>query len=285
MDFSLISKYFVLFMMYSCAGWIVETSWVAFLSKKVVDRGFLIGPYCPIYGVGALTIIILLQYFSFNPILLFIMTLITCGILEYLTSWIMEKAFKARWWDYSDKKFNINGRVCLENLIAFGLMGILVTYFINPQFENLLSYLNQKDIDGLALVLWTIFIIDLVLSIVVIFGFRKATKKANILEKGDNTEQITKMVRQWLSEESFLHRRFINAYPKLEAIKIKMKNIKTKIENVTSDAKDKVIDKTEEIKNTIGQGTQKAKNGISIGKEHLKNSFTGSKFKEKGKDK
>lgn len=292
MEFETISRYFILFMMYSFAGWVMETLWVSWCNKRLVDRGFLIGPYCPIYGFGALLIIILLNKFSYNPCILFIMTTILCGVLEYFASWCMEKLFKARWWDYSDKKFNLKGRICLRNLIAFGIMGIIVTYYINPYVEIWISYLNKSELNAISLVLWTIFIMDFVVSTIVVYGFRKVTEKVNIDAVNDNTEQITKMVRELLAQRSFFHRRFIDAYPKLEAIKIKMKEIKEKIEDVTNDAKDAVIDKvndakdivvekTEVLKNSIEKGTRKAKIKIILGKNHLKEKFKGKIRKER----
>ena len=292
MDLYIISKYFLLFLLYSFAGWVMETTWVSWCNKKLVDRGFLIGPYCPIYGCGAILIILFLKRFSYSPVLLFLSTVVLCGGLEYFASWCMEKVFKARWWDYSNRKFNIKGRVCLRNLIAFGIMGIAVIYLINPYFEIWIEYLDEKHINILALLLWTIFIMDFVVSTIVVYGFRKVTEKVNREKVTDNTEQITKMVRELLSQRSIFHRRFINAYPKLEAIKIKIKEIKTKIEDVTNDAKDIVIDKvndakdamtekTAEIKNTIEEGTRKAKLKIYLGKKQLKESFKGNIRKER----
>ena len=292
MDLYIISKYFLLFLLYSFAGWVMETAWVSWCNKKLVDRGFLIGPYCPIYGCGAILIILFLKRFSYSPFLLFLSTVVLCGGLEYFASWCMEKVFKARWWDYSNRKFNIKGRVCLRNLIAFGIMGLAVIYIINPYFEIWIEYLDEKQINILALLLWTIFIMDFVVSTIVVYGFRKVTEKVNREKVTDNTEQITKMVRELLSQRSIFHRRFINAYPKLEAIKIKIKEIKTKIEDVTNDAKDIVIDKvndakdvmtekTAEIKNTIEEGTRKAKLKIYLGKKQLKESFKGNIRKER----
>lgn len=98
------------FMIYSVVGWIYETTLCSITDRHFVNRGFLNGPYCPIYGSGALLDVLILGRIE-NPFLLFILgVLVTCS-LEYLTSYVMEKLFKARWWDYSDKKFNIGGRV------------------------------------------------------------------------------------------------------------------------------------------------------------------------------
>ena len=314
MDLEVVSKYFILFIIYSSAGWVMETLWVSWCDKKLVDRGFLIGPYCPIYGFGALFIIIFLTRFSYSPILIFIMTTIICGVLEYFASWLMEKVFKARWWDYSKEKFNLNGRICLRNLIAFGIMGLIVIYVINPHVELIINKLSLNQLRTIALTLWTIFVADFVISTIVVYGFRKVTEKVNEESVGDNTEQITKMVREVLSKRSLFHRRFINAYPRLEAIKTKMKEIKTKIEDVTNDAKDAVIEKvndakdavidkvsdakevmidkvngakevvsekTGEIRSSIEKGTKKAKIKIYLGKKYLKKTFKGKIRKER----
>ena len=293
MNLELISKYFILFIIYSFAGWVMETLWVSWCNKRLVDRGFLIGPYCPIYGFGALLIVLLLNKLSFSPILVFLMTVFVCGVLEYFASWIMEKIFKARWWDYSNVKFNLNGRICLKNLIAFGVMGLAVIYIINPNLEIWIDYfINKENLRVFAFVLWTVFIMDFVVSTIVVYGFRRVTEKVNAERIGDNTEQITNMVRKLLSEKSFFHRRFIEAYPKLEAIKIKMKEIKIKIEDVTNDAKDAVIEKmndakdivaekTEIIRNSIEKNTKKVRLKIYIGKKHLRETFKGKIRKER----
>ena len=293
MNLELISKYFLLFIIYSFAGWVMETLWVSWCNKRLVDRGFLIGPYCPIYGFGALLIVLFLGKLSFSPILVFLMTVFVCGALEYFASWIMEKIFKARWWDYSNVKFNLNGRICLKNLIAFGVMGLAVIYIINPNLEIWIDYfINKENLRVFAFVLWTVFIMDFVVSTIVVYGFRRVTEKVNAERIGDNTEQITNMVRKLLSEKSFFHRRFIEAYPKLEAIKIKMKEIKIKIEDVTNDAKDAVIEKmndakdivaekTEIIRNSIEKNTKKVRLKIYIGKKHLRETFKGKIRKER----
>ena len=138
MDFT---KYFLLFMMYSTLGWIMEVTCKLFEKKKFINRGFLIGPYCPIYGFGCLGMIILLKKYLNDPLALFVMATVICSILEYATSYIMEKLFNARWWDYKNKKYNINGRICLETMLPFGILGCLVMYFINPFFTTILNHI------------------------------------------------------------------------------------------------------------------------------------------------
>ena len=130
------------------------------------------------------------------------------------------------------------------------------------------------------------------LSFIVIFGFRKVTEEVNKEEKADNTEQITKMVRDLFSKKSYFHRRFINAYPRLMAIKIKtkIKEIKTKIGEVTNDAKDAVVEKTGEIKSSIERGTNQVKSKIEYGTNQVKSKIekgtnhVKNKFEERKKD-
>ena len=98
-------------------GWCIEVIDTLITTKKFVNRGFLIGPYCPIYGVGAIIMIVSLNRFIDVPIMLFVMSMVIFALLEYYTSYFMEKLFRARWWDYSTKKFNINGRICLETMM------------------------------------------------------------------------------------------------------------------------------------------------------------------------
>ena len=115
----MIQDYIMLFFIYSILGWIMEVINGFIKTKKVVNRGFLIGPYCPIYGTGVILITILLKKYMEDRIITFIMSMLICGILEYFTSYFMEKFFNARWCDYSNRKMNINGRICLETLIPF----------------------------------------------------------------------------------------------------------------------------------------------------------------------
>ena len=267
----LIQEYFLLFMLYSFLGWCMETTLISIQNKRFINRGFLLGPYCPIYGFGALFIILLLGRWAYHPVVLFVVAIVGCGILEYATSWVMEKVFKARWWDYSNRKFNLNGRICLANLLAFGILGLVVYYVLNPFFTNLIHKLQPNQMLWISAIIACIYIIDSVISFVVIFGFRKVTKQVNIKEKSDNTEQITQMVKALFSQKSFLHRRFLNAYPRIQAIQIKIKEIKTKIGDVTNDAKDALNEKIE-------KNTRKAKIKLYLGKKHIKAKFKGKKL-------
>ena len=113
--------YIILFFIYSFLGWSIEVFREFQDKNHFVNRGFLIGPICPIYGVGGVLMLLTLGKYKDSPIVLFCMSIIIFSILEYFTSYIMEKLFKARWWDYSNNKYNLNGRICAETMIPFGL--------------------------------------------------------------------------------------------------------------------------------------------------------------------
>ena len=131
---------FILFFIYSVLGYIVESISVSMIEGKVVwSRGFLIGPYIPIFGTGSILMVLILKKYYDDIFALFIMSMIVCLTLEYLTSYIGEKLFHLRWWNYSDKKFNINGRICLENGILFGVAGIFIIRYVNSFFEKSFS--------------------------------------------------------------------------------------------------------------------------------------------------
>ena len=148
----------LLFFIYSFLGWFMEVCVALHDENKLINRGFLIGPYCPIYGVGVLLIMLLLHKYADDPFVLFIMAVLLCSILEYFTGYIMEKLFKARWWDYSHKKFNINGRICLDNLLAFGILGLLVMYVLNPFFISMLSKMNEIIMNIVVCLLLILFV-------------------------------------------------------------------------------------------------------------------------------
>lgn len=131
---------------------------------RFINRGFLIGPWCPIYGFGTVLITLLLSKFTDDPLAVFALAMLLCGTLEYLTSYIMEKAFHARWWDYSTKKFNLNGRVCADTLIPFGLLGLGMIYFIKPFSFRLYGLMSETAMQAICIALLIPFLTDTVIS-------------------------------------------------------------------------------------------------------------------------
>jgi uncharacterized membrane protein len=229
---------FLLFMMYSFLGWSLEVICKLIEKKKFINRGFLVGPVCPIYGVGAVSITILLDKYKDDILVLFIMAMLIASILEYFTSFIMEKLFNARWWDYSTRRFNINGRICLETLIPFGLLGLLITYVVNPFFYSLITDLSTNGMYILSIILFIIFITDLIVSYKVINNVKHTINKYEL----DNTLEISTKVRNILLKRGILYRRIVKAFPNIyqtkeywikrrEYINNKIENLQKKLQN------------------------------------------------------
>ena len=205
--------YFLLFMTYSFIGWIIEIIDRFKVNKKIVNRGFLIGPYIPIYGSCAIVMLLLLHSVK-SPTILFLSCILIASIGEYLTSYVMEKVFHARWWDYSDYKFNLNGRICLINCLGFGVLGFILIKYLNNFLYNIYSNFNIITINILFYTLITIFIIDLIVSFNVIFKIKNMSLK---FVNPDNTNEITKKVRE-LIKNNWLVKRLFMAFPNVKPI-------------------------------------------------------------------
>ena len=194
-----IELYILIFFIYAFAGWCLESIGSIFNPKvkKFINRGFLIGPYCPVYGIGVVLVSILLKKYTNDIPALFFLAILICGTLEYFTGYIMEKLFNARWWDYSSKKFNINGRVCLDTLLPFGIIATLIINKINPLILKYLNELSNNTLHITVGILGVIFIIDFIISFKIILSF-----KGEIHDSKDNTEEIVNKVKDKTDELS-----------------------------------------------------------------------------------
>ena len=201
--------YFILFLIYSFIGWAMEVCVTFPKYKKFVNRGFMLGPYCPIYVYSSIIMILYLNHYKDNPLTVFLLAVVVCSFIEYMVSYFMEKIFKARWWDYSNRKFNINGRVCLNNAFFFGVLGTFLVYFANPFFEGLLLKINTNTLNIISLILLIIFTIDFIISMYASFKLKNSLSK---IDK-DSTEEIKEKIKEKI-ESKFLNRRIFKAYPK-----------------------------------------------------------------------
>ena len=163
-----LSCYIFYFIVYSFLGWVCEDVYVGVGEGKLVNRGFFYGPYCPIYGFGALIVLVLLLPYDKNPILVFLGGIILTSILEYFTSWIMEVLFHERWWDYSSYPFNIHGRICLRNSMLFGLMALVIVYIVHPYIEKLFVFFSTQcpmALNGFYVLVLFVIVIDSVFTL------------------------------------------------------------------------------------------------------------------------
>ena len=211
-----LASLFLLFIIYSFIGYLVEIVTVAIESDKFTfSRGFLIGPIIPVFGVGGMLMYLLLYKYENDIVALFIMSMAICTVLEYFTSYIMEKMFNLRWWDYSHKKMNVNGRICLSNAIAFGIGGVIIIKYVNPKIFAFIGSFSDTSLYIISGVLAILFIIDCLISFNIIFGLKNTV---SALEKKDSTFRIKREVKRRLGEQSVLTKRLVSAFPDLSKL-------------------------------------------------------------------
>ena len=131
------------FFLYGFLGWCAEVAFAAVRYKKFVNRGFLNGPICPIYGVGVMLVVELLDPYRDNLVLLYILSAVLVTVLEWVTGFLLEKIFHHKWWDYSNMPLNLNGYVCLLFSLIWGVACVVIVYFIHPLTAGLLSLIPE----------------------------------------------------------------------------------------------------------------------------------------------
>lgn len=201
--------FFCLFMIVSLIGWITEIIYVWIETKTIVNRGFLLGPYCPIYGLSTLIMYFVLNSYKNDLLILFVMSVIICSISEYMISYLMEKVFKARWWDYSHFPFNLNGRICLLNSILFGFGAIILLKWIAPFLLSNLYIFPKLIFYYISTFLLILFITDSILSFNIIFTFKNTVECI----KKDHTSEINEKVQTILMNKTYPFKRLIKAFP------------------------------------------------------------------------
>ena len=160
-------------MAYSVTGWISEVVYCSVQERRLVNRGFLHGPLCPVYGFGALLVVFLLEPFSGSVLVLFLTGMALTTALEYITAWLLETAFSTRWWDYSELPFNFRGRVCLLNSVLFGLMSLIGVRVLHPFFESVLYSFPVAYADTAAAILAAFLLVDLTYTLRTLVNFEE----------------------------------------------------------------------------------------------------------------
>lgn len=156
------------FAVYSVIGWICETIFCSVSAKKLVGRGFLTGPYCPIYGIGAVLLWEILYPMAQKLVslpLVFAVSMVVTSFLEYVTSWTLEKLFNMSWWDYSGKRFNLKGRISLRNSFLYGFMGVALIYIIQPVVIKLITAMPIEIRTVTASLFIAVLLIDLIATL------------------------------------------------------------------------------------------------------------------------
>ena len=230
MGMELLEKAICWFMVYSVGGWIYESILCSVTERRFVNRGFLNGPYCPIYGCGALFDLLLLGKVQ-NPLLLFLLGAVVTCTLEYLTSYAMEKLFHARWWDYSDRRFNIQGRVCLIGAVVFGTFSVVLIKVLQPAVVRLTDHLSGYSLPVVAFSFLTAFSLDIIVTLKGFAGFneRLSALADALAQKREEAEDVVRASALYLKlnslHEEFLQklnaqqRRMLSAFPQLHSAK------------------------------------------------------------------
>ncbi len=183
MTLQTVFTYILYFFFYSAAGWLGESIYCSIGERKIINRGFLVGPMCPIYGTGAMVMAVLLYNpFRDKPILVFLFGMILCDIVEYVTSYLMEKLFNARWWDYKDELLNIKGRICFKHTLYWGVGSLLFVRFVHPKIIGLFDKIPDNYIVPTVCGILVIFIIDVIYSGIRAAGVQKLKNKINELK-------------------------------------------------------------------------------------------------------
>lgn len=224
----------LLFFIYSFIGWLWETVYCSLKAKKFVYRGFLIGPYCPIYGFGILSVLYFVEPFQKNIVILYVFSTVIVTALEYVTSYGLEKLFHASWWDYKDVPFNINGRVALPVSLFWGIACVLIVRVVQPEVQKVETFLSNQFGIILPILLLVLMGADLVYTLINMQAFKKITNEISVAvedSKAEWTETIDSkkeqlstnlsQIKQTVSEELEKQKqeRLEKAAAKLEALK------------------------------------------------------------------
>lgn len=203
--------YITYWLIYSFFGWVVETTYTSTLNLSFQDRGFLTLPFIPIYGFGALIAVVLLEPFSNNVILVFLLSVFLTSLLEYITSFLMDEIFHMRWWDYSDRFLNIKGRICFMNSMMFGILSVFLLHFIHPIIKDILSGISLDAIYQITQVFTAILFFDFLHSIVFAITF------SSVFNEIDHAEILSKKDYVALKDRVHgLEHRLLKKYPHLK---------------------------------------------------------------------
>lgn len=207
--------WFLYFSIYSFLGWICEVIYCSIPVKKFINRGFLNGPVCPVYGFGALFVIYIMEWLNIDsPILIFIFGGVIASVIEFIADILLEYVFHTRLWNYSNRKFNIKGRVCLLNSTLFATLSLVLLEIIHPLMVLFISKFSNLVIILVASLFLIIFIVDMSWTVNEVINLNIALKNMNILEK---------LKKEFNKKEFKLKRlrRLIEAFPQLEHKKYK----------------------------------------------------------------
>jgi uncharacterized membrane protein len=226
-------------MIYSFIGWIYESTVCSISQKKLINRGFLNGPVCPIYGFGALACILLLYQRTDNVFILFFAGMLLTSTIEYITAVLLEKLFNAKWWDYSHYRFNIKGRVSLLGAVVFGVLSVILIKFIHPYVSYILDSSSDQMLIALTIGLFITLMFDLYATVCNLLKLNSRLKefqlafnrfkeqytkrtgelKNTLLDRFEESEYYGERLKKLLGVSQYQSKRLIRAFPGLILLK------------------------------------------------------------------
>ena len=236
-----ISLLFLYFVIYAFLGWILETVYCSVRERRFVARGFLNGPVCPIYGVGVLMMLCWFAPFTGQPLLFYVIATVCMSAWEYLVAWILETTTHIKYWDYSDRKFNLHGRICLSISLTWGVLAYLVIFWIHPVVAGLVERLS----------VFTIYVADVVLLVLLV-----ADAAATIRELALLTAMLRKLTQ--MGEELQVQLALSRA-----ELSDRLDEAREVLSDKLDDARESISDKLDDAKESISDRLDVAKESIS----------------------
>ena len=251
-----ITKIIAYFIIYSFLGWVMESVLKTYVQKKPVNSGFLYGPFCPIYGFGAVFMFLCLNVFANNTFLLFIIAFFTLSLWEYTVGVLLEKLFHTKYWDYSENKFNIKGRVCLLNSLFWGFLGVIFIKFMHPWISEKIDLMSTNILIFNVIMITIAIIVDTIVS---------SVKVSNIKGKLEKLKEITEKLKEKIEELEVKQVNKESLQNVIEELKHKQTELKRKLTRQTerlkkafptikSDTIEKITEFLKEKKESVRKG-------------------------------
>ena len=256
-----LSQWVLFFYIYCFFGWCFESAYVSIKEKHFVNRGFLRLPMLPIYGSGALAILVVTIPVRTNLVFVYVLGTLSATLLELVTGAAMEAIFKMRYWDYSDQKFNYKGYICLSSSIAWGFLAILLTEFIHKPIEQFVLNVNVALKWSLLGVITVLFVSDLVGSVKAAWDLRKLLEQLEKLkEKTEELEQKLEQQKEKIAE---------SVAEQKEKLAESVAEQKERIAESVAEQKEKLAESVAEQKEKIAESVAEQKEKLAVQKERL----------------
>ncbi|MCB2297608.1 putative ABC transporter permease [Clostridium tagluense] len=234
LNFSVFTLFYY-FIIYSFMGWCLETVYATIKKNEFVNRGFLHGPFCPIYGFGTLSIIILLKPIESNYIFLFLGSVILTSLLEYITGYILETTFNSTWWDYSDEPYNLHGRICLSFSIIWGLVSMFILKVVHPYIAYIVNSIPPTPGIILFYIILLYFVADFTITVITIYKLRSLLNQINTVYS-ELTEKLSDFKLN-LGNTKDISELKIMLDGLIESAEMKVSKKKSEIENIVKELK------------------------------------------------